>query len=597
MKKFSFLRSLPIGICAGALCFCQFAAAQEIQLEAAQNTETSVLDDDSAVSVLTRGALHESFATVYLADPIPGSKVAKRPPEPIEELPPDYKPEGNNVEWIPGYWEWDGEEESDFIWISGIWRDIPPKQQWVPGYWQEFEDGYRRVSGFFTKNELDEVTYLPQPPKAVESGPSAPAPGPEHFYVPGSWEYVNSQYNWRPGYWAPARENWVWIPDQYVWTPRGCVFVNGYWDYEVQYRGVVFAPVRFETPIYTNRNYVYTPRYTIDSDVNLLVHLFYRGNNHQYYFGDYYGDNYRDTYHPWVGARANRTAYDPLYSYYSVNFPNRNVDYINWIDERHNYYVDHQDVRPPRTMRDQIRFFRTSNEANISADVIRLSTLGVAIADLTSGNNGNFHFSKLNDDQRRGFEDSRRPYRSVARGRSEFEVRGERVLDDVRDRVTGNEIETDRSQTDRRQERTLTNDPSSTATLRLRELREQFREDDRDRLDNAGKAADRVVDRVEGATERAADRLKDRTGVMKDRTDGQLDRRSDNLRGTAGKSTDRLNSEILGRPSRPIDWPGARGSDNGGKRNFDIPEVPKFGGGDPGSAPRGSSGKKNGKDK
>ena len=45
------------------------------------------------------------------------------PPEPIEELPPEYRPDGDNVRWIPGYWAWD-DERQDFLWISGLWREV-----------------------------------------------------------------------------------------------------------------------------------------------------------------------------------------------------------------------------------------------------------------------------------------------------------------------------------------------------------------------------------------------------------------------------------------------------------------------------------------
>ena len=86
------------------------------------------------VQVLTRGPVHEAFAETVTFDPEPGIVVPKAPPAAIEELPPDQKPEGANVAWVPGYWGWD-DERSDFLWVSGIWRDLPPGRQWVPGYW------------------------------------------------------------------------------------------------------------------------------------------------------------------------------------------------------------------------------------------------------------------------------------------------------------------------------------------------------------------------------------------------------------------------------------------------------------------------------
>ena len=64
-----------------------------------------------------------------------GLIVPKQPPTPIEEVPPDMKPEGGNPTWIPGYWSWD-DDRRDFIWVSGVWRSPPAQHRWMPGYWQ-----------------------------------------------------------------------------------------------------------------------------------------------------------------------------------------------------------------------------------------------------------------------------------------------------------------------------------------------------------------------------------------------------------------------------------------------------------------------------
>src|SRR5262245_10063417 len=77
------------------------------------------------VEVLTRGPVHEAFAETIVFDPEPGVVVPKEPPDLIEEVPPEQKPEGTNVEWIPGYWAWE-DERNDFLWVSGVWRAVPP---------------------------------------------------------------------------------------------------------------------------------------------------------------------------------------------------------------------------------------------------------------------------------------------------------------------------------------------------------------------------------------------------------------------------------------------------------------------------------------
>src|SRR5262249_13457948 len=80
------------------------------------------------VQVMARGPVHEAFAEPSVRKPGPTPTISKQPPNPVEEMPPDQKPEGANVTWIPGYWAWD-EDRSDFIWVTAISRDIPPAHQ------------------------------------------------------------------------------------------------------------------------------------------------------------------------------------------------------------------------------------------------------------------------------------------------------------------------------------------------------------------------------------------------------------------------------------------------------------------------------------
>ncbi len=196
---------------------------------------------DEDLQVLMRGPMHEAFAESYLADPVPSPMIQQAPPADIAELPPEYKPDGNNVQWIPGYWAWDPSRD-DFIWISGVWRDVPPNRQWVSGYWESSAEGYRWISGFWADESFQEPEYLPAPPPSLESGPSSQPIGENYFYVPGNWEYEVNQYRWRTGHWMPCTQNWIWIPARYVWTPRGFIYRCGYWDFDFVRRGAILRP-------------------------------------------------------------------------------------------------------------------------------------------------------------------------------------------------------------------------------------------------------------------------------------------------------------------------------------------------------------------
>ena len=197
------------------------------------------------VEVLTRGPVHEAFAETITFDPEPGIVAPKAPPADIEEVPPQQRPEGANVAWIPGYWGWD-DERNDFLWVSGIWRALPPGRQWVPGYWGQSQQGSQWTSGYWADAAASEIDYLPEPPATVEAGPNIAAPSADDIWLPGCWIWQQNRYAWRPGYWTKGNQDWDWVPDHYVWTPSGYVFVDGYYDYSVPRRGVVFAPVYFQ---------------------------------------------------------------------------------------------------------------------------------------------------------------------------------------------------------------------------------------------------------------------------------------------------------------------------------------------------------------
>jgi hypothetical protein len=276
--------------------------------------------DQDGVEVLTRGPVHEAFAETITFDPQPGIVVPKAPPAAIEEVPPLQRPEGGNVSWIPGYWGWD-DERNDFLWISGIWRALPPSRQWEPGYWGQSRQGVQWTSA---------------------------ATSPDQNWLPGCWVWQQNRYAWRPGYWAAGNQDWDWVPDHYVWTPSGYVFVDGYYDYSVPRRGVLFAPVYFDGGLRNGRGFTYSPSIVIDPGV-FVSHLFLRPGYGHYYFGDYYGSNYSDAgFSPWFSYQSSRRGYDPIYA--NQRWQHRqDRGWENRTASNFRQFRDNADTRPPHT--------------------------------------------------------------------------------------------------------------------------------------------------------------------------------------------------------------------------------------------------------
>lgn len=304
--------------------------------------------------VLPRGPVHEAYAEPMTGNPEQGLVVPKGPPANIEEMPPDQKPDGE-VLWIPGYWAWD-DDRNDYIWISGIWRESPPGYNWSPGYWREADKGFQWVRGYWSPAPTeqagdDQTEYLPAPPASLDNGPSAPQPQAESFWVTGNWRWRSNRYVWRPGYWSQMQPDWVWTPAHYVYTPSGYVFIDGYWDYPLDRRGLIYAPVYFSRPVYSRPRFYYTPAVAVNFNI-VVGNFFYRPRYSHYYFGDYYETAYIDRgIYPWCGVSSVRVRYQPdfLFSYTSYREVRRDRDWRVNVRNRYDVLVRNVDARPPRT--------------------------------------------------------------------------------------------------------------------------------------------------------------------------------------------------------------------------------------------------------
>jgi hypothetical protein len=424
-RHFRIIGTLSAFIATGALFISPEAGALSAEVEAAQDVE-----------VLTRGPVHEAFAESVSFDPQPGMIIRSAPPENIEELPPEQQLEGDNVTWIPGYWAWD-DDRGDFIWISGIWRNLPPERQWVPGYWDALEGGeYQWTSGYWSDAEETEVAYIPTaPPRSVDIGPNIEAPSEDHTWIPGNWVYGESRYAWRPGYWNPLRPNWTWVPSRYNWTRRGYVYIDGYWDYAVAGRGVVFAPVYFNRHVYSSPDYYYTPSIVVSLDV-FASHLFIRPRCGHYYFGDYYAPRYRDSgFYASFSWHSGGRGYDPIYAY--NRWDHRHED--NWDrhqQDNYNYFRDNDRFRPPHTWSAMQRLRGESFEDDRGRSRVFANSFDGMVKNPERGQ----RFRTLDKDRRTEFVTQGKEMRKFGQERRQSEARGIVAADASKKMVTREKI-------------------------------------------------------------------------------------------------------------------------------------------------------------
>jgi hypothetical protein len=300
------------------------------------------------IAVQARGPVHEAFAQPSEPSPQPRDVVPRQPPDPIPEEPPAQRPSGKDVQWIPGYWGWDA-DRNNYVWVSGFWRVPPPGRRWVSGHWFKSDEGWQWVSGFWQRANADVPEYHDAPPASLDDGPPVPQPSEDSIYVPGGWVPGDDRYGWRPGYWSRPEPGWVWNPPSYRWTPAGCLYIDGYWDYPLEDRGLLFAPVWLDAPLWSVPSWRFRPSYAVLAGT-FLDWLWLPPNQGHYYFGDYYGPRYAGRgFRPW---HQNRT--DPLVSYYRW----RNHNDRTWWPGLESTFAARQSGQlplPPRTLAEQIR--------------------------------------------------------------------------------------------------------------------------------------------------------------------------------------------------------------------------------------------------
>lgn len=387
--------------------------------------------------VLTRGPVHEAFAEPVTLQAQAGLIIPNQPPANIEEIPPAERPQGDQFVWVPGYWSWDA-DRNDFVWVSACWRVAPPNMYWVPGYWAPVAAeqggvnvgvggvgvhvgggvdvhvgsgidvrvgggrpeaagiaGWEWVAGFWAPAAAQEIEYLPAPPAPIDLTPPGPPPAPDNMWVPGCWYWQEGQYVRRPGYWLRQQPDWVWEPSHYRWSPRGYVFEEGHWDYSLDRRGVLFAPVYIRPSVYSRAGFSYSPSIAIDIGV-LSANLFIYPRYSHYYFGDYYDGAYaREGIYPQFETERNHTWYDPIYTYDRWHYGLADKHWDEHQRQEYDRLRADKNLRPARTYREmETRVARMPEAQRRNAELAR------PLATIAASKVSRLKFERINTDAR-----------------------------------------------------------------------------------------------------------------------------------------------------------------------------------------------------
>jgi cytochrome c553 len=258
------------------------------------------------------------------------------------------------------------------------------------------------------------ILYLPQPPLSLESGAVGDPPTADYCWIPGTWIYRHGRYSWFAGQWAPVHRGWTWVPARYVWTPRGHVFVDGYWDYELSRRGVLFAPVTFRH-IFPVWGFVHRPSIVLDPE-RLTEFLFVNGPQGCYYFGDYFeASSIHAGIFPGFAFHMSILGYDPFFAFSS--WAHRGD--AGWHERLVVDYRARRDdprLRPPRTFDDLVAQHRNFGE----------ETRPFALPFdkfAARGGPSSLRFESVSRAERDEIERSLRRFQDESSRRSEFETR------------------------------------------------------------------------------------------------------------------------------------------------------------------------------
>ena len=256
-------------------------------------------------SVETRGPVHEAFVQRNEGKPEIGVAIGKQPPPPLPERPPEQHPTTRTWSGFPAIGH--GTPTATILCGSAARFAIRLRDAaGCPAIGQILPRAGIGRRGSGPRKINAHLRYTPEPPAPLEDGPTTPPPDDNSTYIPGYWFYNEADQALRLAarFLGAMRAGQIWTNPQYSWAPGGYAFCDGYWDYPLDNRGLLYAPAYFPTPLWNNPGWFYRPSYIVALGA-FFNSGFYRPGYNNFFFGNYYGNNYASLgYRPWWGSNA-----------------------------------------------------------------------------------------------------------------------------------------------------------------------------------------------------------------------------------------------------------------------------------------------------
>lgn len=308
---------------------------------------------NASTEILLRGTIHEAFAQPIVSSNTLQAVTDIAPPQPLQQqVSAAASGAARGMAFIDGYWSFNS-VDGKYEWVSGILRRSPPGHHWMPGQWVKLENGFARIPGAWISDKVGKPIEVSNVPAVSKLAPEGVRPGADQFWVPGSFKIENGEAVQSAGHWARAAANtahWVWNPAHFIPTVNGAILVDGYWDFALGDRGVLFAPLRFDNTLDAQAAGRLASAVMLHAPKTFL-HLFVDPKTQQYLFGNFYGDLAGGSgLMSWVDFAKSGQGFDALFQHYDRLYAAAGSDLAARLQGWNRHFLTNPMFGPPRNL-------------------------------------------------------------------------------------------------------------------------------------------------------------------------------------------------------------------------------------------------------